>query len=310
MKGKTLIVLLGPTGIGKTELCLTLAQRLDIPVINADSRQIYKGMDIGTAAPTLSQTRQVRHYFVRELNPEQYYSAARYETDVLALLEKLFQNSDTALMCGGSMLYLDAVCQGIDDIPTVDEETRQRLKTRMATEGIEPLREELRLVDPVCYNRTDLKNPRRVIHALEIYYCTGKPYSSFLRKEKKPRPFNILKIGLERSREELFGRINRRVDGMMEQGLMEEARKLYPLRHLNALQTVGYRELFPVIEGNASLEFATEKIKRNTRVYAKKQITWFKRDPSIQWFHPSQTEEIWNAIRLSVESRTSPQPLK
>lgn len=300
MGEKTLIVLLGPTGIGKTELSISLAKQLGIPIINADSRQIYKEITIGTAAPTPTQLQEIHHYFVQTLELSQYYSAAQYETDTLALLKTLFQNSHVALMTGGSMLYIDAVCHGIDDIPTIDDMTRQLIKRRMEEEGLEHLREELRIIDPVCYNKIDLKNPRRIVHALEVYYCTGKPYSSFLQEEKKKRPFNIIKIGLERERKELFERINLRVDEMIKQGLWEEVQRLYPKRELNALQTVGYRELFQVISGEWSMDSAIEKIKRNTRVYAKKQMTWFKHDPSIHWFHPSQTADIWNLITKSI----------
>lgn len=293
---KTLIVLLGPTAVGKTELSLHLARRFRTPIFNADSRQIYRGLNIGTAAPLPKQMEEVKHYFVGTLALGDYYSAARYEEDVLSLLEKHFQDHDTALLSGGSMLYIDAVCNGIDDIPTVDAETRRLMKERLEKEGLESLCEELRTIDPDSFERVDHKNPRRIVHALEIYHSSGRTYSSFLQKAKPQRPFRILKIGLQRDRADLFDRINRRVDQMMADGFLDEARSLFPQRELNALNTVGYKELFNHIAGEWTLDMAVERIKKNTRVYAKKQMTWFKRDSAIHWFHPDDKDKILQFI--------------
>ena len=291
-----LFVLLGPTAVGKTALSLKVAKLLGSPIINCDSRQIYKNLSIGTAAPTEEQLQEVKHYFVKILELQEYYSAAQYETDVIQLLNQLQLSHDNLLLSGGSMMYIDAVCNGIDDIPTVDSEIREQLKKRLQTEGLEPLRNELRLLDPEYYKIVDLKNPKRIVHALEICYTSGKPYFSFRINEKKERPFQIIKIGLRRDRNDLFDRINRRVDMMMEEGLLEEAQKLYPLRHLNALNTVGYKELFLHFDGKWDLSLAIEKIKKNTRDYAKKQMTWFAHDNNIHWFSPDNEKEIINFI--------------
>ena len=279
----TLIVLIGPTGVGKTELSLQLAKLLSSPVISADSRQIYRDIPIGTAAPTPEELQAVRHYFIGTMNLDQYYSAAQYEADVMQLTGELFKTHDNLLLTGGSMLYVDAVTKGIDDIPTVDEETRSMLKERLANEGLDSLKAELRLVDPEYYSTVDLQNHKRIVHALEIYYTSGRPFSSFRTNTKKERPFHILKFGLRRDRQVLFERINRRVDQMMADGLLDEVRRVYPLRHLNSLNTVGYKELFHYLDGEWSLDMAVERIKKNTRVYAKKQMTWFAHDPEILW---------------------------
>lgn len=289
---KTLIVITGPTAVGKTALCLDVAKHFHIPVINADSRQIFRELKIGTAPPTEAQMQQVHHDFVGMLGLDDYYSASLFEQQVLELLGRQFLSSDYALMAGGSMMYIDAVCNGIDDIPTIDDQTRTTMKQRLADEGLEALCEELRQRDPEYYEIVDRQNPRRVVHALEICLMTGKTYTSFRKREKRQRPFNIIKIGLNRPREELYERINRRVDQMMADGLLEEAKALYPKRHLNALNTVGYKELFDYIDGRWPLEEAVERIKGNTRRYARKQLTWFKKDESIRWFHPDETETI------------------
>lgn len=285
---KTLIVVTGPTAVGKTALCLDIARHFDIPIINADSRQLYKDMTIGTAAPTEEQLRRVRHYFVGILGLDDYYSASMYEEQVMKLLNDLFATSDYALLSGGSMMYIDAVCNGIDDIPTIDEATRTMMKRRLAEEGLERLCEELRKLDPEHYAIVDKKNPRRVVHALEICHMTGKTYTSFRRNEQKQRNFRIIKIGLNREREELYDRINQRVDQMMENGLADEARRLLPYRGCNALNTVGYKEMFAYFDGTWTLEEAIERMKSNTRRYARKQLTWFKRDPLMKWFLPQQ----------------------
>ena len=289
---KTLIVITGPTAVGKTALCLDVAKHFHIPIINADSRQIFRELKIGTATPTEAQMQQVHHDFVGMLGLDDYYSASLFEQQVLELLGRQFLSSDYALMAGGSMMYIDAVCDGIDDIPTIDDQTRTMMKQRLADEGLEALCEELRQRDPEYYEIVDRQNPRRVVHALEICLMTGKTYTSFRKREKRHRPFNIIKIGLNRPREELYERINRRVDQMMADGLLEEAKALYPKRHLNALNTVGYKELFDYIDGRWPLEEAVERIKGNTRRYARKQLTWFKKDESIRWFHPDETETI------------------
>ena len=289
---KTLIVITGPTAVGKTALCLDVAKHFHIPIINADSRQIFRELKIGTAPPTEAQMQQVHHDFVGILGLDDYYSASLFEQQVLELLGRQFLSSDYALMAGGSMMYIDAVCDGIDDIPTIDDQTRTTMKQRLADEGLEALCEELSQRDPEYYEIVDRQNPRRVVHALEICLMTGKTYTSFRKREKRQRPFNIIKIGLNRPREELYERINRRVDQMMADGLLEEAKALYPKRHLNALNTVGYKELFDYIDGRWPLEEAVERIKGNTRRYARKQLTWFKKDESIRWFHPDETETI------------------
>lgn len=280
---KTLVVLIGPTGVGKTELSLSLAKQIGSPILSADSRQIYNTIRIGTAAPSAEELSTVKHYFIGTLSLEEYYSAAQYETDVMNLLTELFRTHDKILLTGGSMMYIDAITKGIDDIPTVDEHTRALIKQRFETEGLERLTEELRLLDPEYYKIVDLKNHKRVVHALEICYMTGKTYTSFRKNIHKERPFRIVKVGLQRERESLFARINARVDTMMAEGLLEEAKSVYHLRHLNSLNTVGYKELFKYFEGEWNLETAVERIKKNTRVYAKKQMTWFKRDHEIVW---------------------------
>ena len=294
---KTLIVITGPTAVGKTELCLDIAKHFGIPIINADSRQIYRDLKIGTAAPTEEQLRQVRHYFVGTLGLTDYYSASMYEEQVMQLLNELFQTSDYALMAGGSMMYIDAVCNGIDDIPTVDDDTRAKLKKRLSDEGLEALCEELHQLDPEHYEIVDKKNPRRVIHALEICHMTGKTYTSFRTNIRKNRPFRIVKIGLTRERETIYDRINKRVDLMMQAGLLDEARHLYHLKHLNALNTVGYKEMFTHIDGTWTLDEAVERLKGNTRRYARKQLTWFKNDSQMTWFSPNDKQLILNHIK-------------
>ena len=293
---KTLIVVTGPTAVGKTALCLNIAKRYGIPIINADSRQIYRELKIGTAAPTEEQLRQVRHYFVGTLGLSDYYSASMYEQEVMNLLPTLFQTSDYALLTGGSMMYIDAVCNGIDDIPTVDDATRETLKRRLAEEGLESLCEQLRTLDPEHYELVDRKNPRRVVHALEICLMTGQTYTSFRKNERKERPFRIAKIGLNRDRDTIYQRINARVDQMMADGLLSEARSLYHLRHLNALNTVGYKEMFTYMDGTWTLEEAVERMKGNTRRYARKQLTWYKKDPQVVWFSPEDEATIINHI--------------
>ena len=293
----TLIVLIGPTGVGKTELSLSIAEHFKTCIVSADSRQLYADLKIGTAAPTPDQLARVPHHFVGTLRLTDYYSAAQYEAEVMVKLEELFQQNDVVVLTGGSMMYVDAICKGIDDIPTVDKETRELMIQRYEEEGLEKLCSELKLLDPEYYQIVDLKNPKRVIHALEICYMTGKTYTSFRTREIKKRPFRIIKVGLTREREELYNRINRRVDEMMEKGLLEEARSVAKYKHLNSLNTVGYKEIFKYIDGEWPLDFAIEKIKQNSRIYSRKQMTWFKRDTEISWFHPEKKEEIMNHIK-------------
>ena len=297
---KTLVVILGPTGVGKTDTCIRVAKHFNVPIINADSRQIFQEIPIGTAAPTQVQQQEIKHYFVGNHHLDDYYSASMYEQDVLSLLEKLFTSQDIALMSGGSMMYLDAVCNGIDDIPTVDEQTRQWMKQRLHDEGLPALVEELRQLDPIHYEYVDKNNPRRVVHALEICHMTGKTYTSFRTNKIKERPFQIIKIGLNLPREELYQRINQRVLNMIQEGWVEEALKVYPKRELNSLHTVGYRELFDYLDGLYTLDEAIEKIQSNTRRYMRKQLTWFKRDQKIRWFSPNNIEEIINYISKSI----------
>ena len=262
---------------------MDLATHFGIPIINADSRQIYRELKIGTARPTEAQMRQTKHYFVGTLGLEDYYSASLFEQQVLELLSQLFQTHDYALLTGGSMMYIDAVCDGIDDIPTIDDETRALMKLRLAEEGLERLCEDLKRLDPEYYEIVDKQNPRRV-------------YTSFRRREKRERPFRIIKIGLNRPREELYARINQRVDEMMANGLLEEVKAMYPKRSLNALNTVGYKELFDYLDGRWTLEEAVERIKGNTRRYARKQLTWYKKDEQIRWFHPDEITTIIDYI--------------
>ena len=299
--GKTLIVLTGPTAVGKTAVSLDIAKHFGIPVINADSRQIFKELIIGTARPTETEMQEVRHYFVGTLSIDDYYSASLYEQQVLELLDKEFQSHDYALLSGGSMMYIDAVCDGIDDIPTIDDDTRALMKQRLKEEGLEALVEELKRLDPEYYEIVDRQNPRRVVHALEICVMTGKTYTSFRKRSKKERPFRIIKIGLDRPREELYNRINARVDKMMSDGLLDEVKALYPEKELNALNTVGYKELFDYLDGRWPLEEAVERIKGNTRRYARKQLTWYKKDEQIRWFHPDDKQSIINFISKDYE---------
>ena len=293
---KILFVLLGPTGVGKTSLSIRIARHIGCPVISADSRQIYKEMPVGTAAPTETLRAQVEHYFIASHSVTDYYSASLFEEEVLSLIDKLHKTHDHLLLCGGSMLYIDAVCKGIDEMPTVIQEIRDALWKQYFDAGLDSLLEELKKSDPDHYEAVDRKNHRRVIHALEICRMTGKPYSSFRTSKIKTRPFRICKIGLTCDRAELFGRINKRVDEMLNNGFVEEAKRLFPMCRLNALNTLGYKELFAHFNHACTLPEAIEKIKRNTRIYARKQITWFKRDSEINWFKPDNEEDIISFI--------------
>ena len=298
-KKKNLVVVLGATGVGKTEACISIARHLHCEIINCDSRQLYESIPIGTAAPTAEQMLKVRHHFVGILPLDRYFSASMYEEAVCELVEESCH--DTFLLTGGSMMYIDAVCNGIDELPTVRDEIREEMKRRLADEGLDALDWELSQLDPQHWQNIDHNNPRRILHALEICHQTGKPYSSFLSHSKKERPFNILKIGLTRPREEMYERINLRVLKMMDDGLEEEARKVYPLRHHNSLNTVGYKELFDFFDGTTDLEEAVRRIQSNTRRYMRKQETWFKRDKTIKWFAPTEIKEIIKYIDISLE---------
>ena len=293
---KTLIVIVGPTGVGKTSLCLDIAERLNSVIINADSRQVFKEIPIGTAAPTDDEQKRVKHFFVGTLSINDYYNASMFENDVIGLLDKLFLKKDNVIMSGGSMMYVDAVCNGIDDIPSVDEKIRRQVIYMYETQGFEVIKSELKKLDPEYFDVVDKNNPKRVIHALEICLSTGKTYTSFRTYKKKERPFRIIKIGLYRERAELYSRIDQRVDEMIAQGLVEEARAMYPHRTLNSLNTVGYKELFDYFDDKCTLEDAVFKIKCNTHKYCRKQLTWFKRDKDIRWFSPENVEEIINYI--------------
>lgn len=296
MPKKHLIVLFGPTGVGKTTVSISISNHFNAPIVSADSRQFFKEMYIGTAAPTPEQLSLAPHYLVGHKSITERYSCGMFELEALELLNKIYLKQDVAMLVGGSMLYIDAVCHGIDNFPTPDSELRQSLENQLSTEGIESLRAQLKLLDPEFYNQIDLKNPKRILKAVEICLQTGKTYSSFLTNPQKERPFKTIKIGLNLTREELYKQINARVDQMINQGLVDEAKTLYPYRDHNALKTVGYREIFDYIDGNISLEKAIELIKRNSRRYAKRQLTWWGRDKEIEWFRPEEIVTIINYI--------------
>lgn len=300
MKNKTLIVITGPTGVGKTEATLRIAEHFNVPVINADSRQIFSEIPIGTAAPTAEQQLRVQHYFVGNHHLEDYYSASLYEQDVLNIINS--QHTPISLLSGGSMMYIDAVCNGIDDIPTILPEIREEMMGRLETEGLEQMCNLLRELDPEHWKIVDRNNPRRVIHALEICIQTGKTYTSFRSNTIKDRPFNIIKVGLNRDRDELYNRINQRVLDMIEEGMIEEALQVYPKRTLNSLNTVGYKELFEYLDGLTTLDEAIFKIQSNTRRYARKQLTWYKKDTAFQWFNPDNIEEILNYVHTMISN--------
>lgn len=299
-KTKILIIISGPTAVGKTAVAIAVARHFGSEIISADSRQIYREMSIGTAVPSPEEMKAVRHHFIQNKSVYDYYNAFMYETEVIKLLEDLFRRMNPVIMAGGSGLYINAVCHGIDDIPTVEPAVRQEMKELYAWEGIEGLRSLLKKVDPEYYKKADLRNPKRLLKALEITVQAGRPYSSFLTQTRKQRPFRILKAGLDLPREELYDRINRRVDRMIETGLMEEARRLYPHRNTNALNTVGYKELFDYFDKKISLDEAITRIKANTRKYARKQLTWFRKDPDIRWFHPEEKDKIIEWIESSI----------
>lgn len=300
---KTLIVLLGPTGVGKTDLSIGIARHFDTSIISCDSRQIYREMRIGTAVPSKEQLAAVPHYFIQTISVQDYYNSWQFEVEALAKIGECFETRDVVLMTGGSMLYIDAVCKGIDDIPTIAPELRAELMELYAKEGLEAIRKILKQLDPVFYEQVDLNNAKRVLHAVEVCRMAGVPYSSLRRNTPKDRGFRILKIGLNREREELYKRIDQRVDLMLTEGLEEEARALFPRRHLNALNTVGYKELFDYFEGKTDQEEAVRLIKRNSRRYARKQLSWFRRDADITWYHPDDHVLILQDIEKALHSK-------
>ncbi len=297
---KKLVVILGPTGVGKTDLSIQLANHLQCPIVSADSRQIYKGLTIGTDAPTQQQLQKAKHYFIGTLSVEDYFSASQFEDKAIELLAELHKSHNYVVMSGGSMMYIDAVCKGIDDIPTIDPVLRKQLMKQFHNEGLDNIRMQLKMRDPVFYNQVDLKNHKRVIHALEVCIMTGKPYSSLRTNSVKQRPFEIVRFGLTRPREQLYDRINARVDQMVEKGLVEEARSFYPYKHLNSLNTVGYKELFKHFDGDCTLEFAIDKIKQHSRNYARKQLSWFNRSDDIHWIDLSDDTVDAKEVILSM----------
>ena len=288
---KTLVLIIGPTGVGKTELSLRVAEHFGCPIINCDSRQVFRDIPIGTATPTPEEQARVKHYFVATRNLEEDYNAGQFERDALTLLDELFRSHEVVVMTGGSMLYADAVCNGLDDLPAVPETIRAEVQRNYETKGLEWLQAEVQRLDPNYWDEVDKQNPARLAHCVELCLTTGKPYSSLRTKSRKERSFRILKVGLERPRQELYDRINRRVLQMIEDGLVEEARKVYPKRALNSLQTVGYRELFAYFDGKYDLNRAIELIQQNTRHYAKRQMTWFRRDTEIHWLNADDDYE-------------------
>ncbi|MGQ1890955.1 tRNA (adenosine(37)-N6)-dimethylallyltransferase MiaA [Thermophagus sp. OGC60D27] len=299
--GKYVIVITGPTGIGKTALSIRTAQYFDTSIISADSRQIFKEIKIGTASPTQEELKKAPHYLIGTKSIFDYYSAYEFEQEALKIAEQLFEKKDLVILCGGSMLYIDAFCHGIDELPTVDPELRDSLQQKYRAEGLESIRRQLKLLDPEFYKQVDLKNPKRIIHAVEICLMTGRPYSQLRTNTRKSRPFNIIKIGLDMDRGQLHERINKRVDMMIENGLEEEARQLTPHQHLNSLNTVGYREFFDYFNGLITKDKAIELIKRNSRRYARKQLSWFRRDQEIKWFSPDNYDEVINFVENTIE---------
>lgn len=288
---KQLLIIVGPTGVGKTELSLRVAERLGCPIVSCDSRQIYREIPIGTAAPTAEEQARVVHHFIGTHPLTEDYNAGQYERDAVALLEELFAHHDTVVMTGGSMLYIDAVCRGLDDIPEVPAPLRAQVRAEYEAKGMEWLQQEVERLDPAYWAEVDQHNPQRLLHCAELCLATGQPYSTLRQGTVKERPWRTLKVGLDRPREQLYARINRRVEEMVKEGLEAEARRVYPQRHLNSLQTVGYREMFAYFDGEYDLNRATELIQQNSRHYAKRQLTWFRRDKDIHWLDAQQDYE-------------------
>lgn len=302
MSSRRLIVIVGPTGSGKTDLSIRIARHYGAPIVSTDSRQVYRGLPIGTAQPAREQLDEVEHHFIASHDITQNLSCGEYEVQALARLEELFTGHELVVAVGGSGLYVKALCEGMDDLPKADETLRCELSDRLQREGVESLAAQLKELDPVYYEEVDRSNPARVIRALEVCLQTGRPYSVQRTGERRKRPFEIIKVGVDLPREELYGRIDRRVDQMLADGLEAEARRVYPFRQLNALQTVGYREFFEFFDGSITRDQAVELIKRNSRRYAKRQLTWFRRDPQIRWFAPDDTQAIIDYIDFG-ESR-------
>lgn len=300
---KYLIVIAGPTAVGKTKVGIRLAKKLNTEIVSADSRQIFKELTIGTAVPTCKELSAVRHHFIQNKSIFDYYNASKYEYEVLDLLKNLFQTYDIILMVGGSGLYIDAVCRGIDDLPEINPETRAFYQKKYEEEGIEGLRRELKLIDPAYYKEVDLRNHTRILRALEVFAMTNRKYSELRTGPQKKRFFKILKLGLNMSREALHENIEKRVDSMMEKGLIDESKKWFEHRNLNTLNTVGYKELFDYFDDKHSLDSAVELIKRNTRRYARRQISWFKRDKSLPWFHPNDFDGMLKEIEMSIKEK-------
>jgi tRNA dimethylallyltransferase len=301
LKNKYLVIILGPTASGKTDTAIQVAEIFNTEIISADSRQLYKELKKGTAVPDESQLKKIRHHLIGTISVHDYYNASMYEQDVLKVLGSLYIEKDIVVMVGGSGMYIDVVCHGIDDLPAIDPVVRETLVQRIKNEGIQSIRLELKKLDPEYYSRTDLKNPKRILKALEVYYMTGTPYSAFLSGPKKERPFKIIKIGLNPDRTELYERINTRIDSMIEKGLVEEAKSFYGIKDCNALNTVGYKEIFEYLDGKMTLDQSVTLIKKNTRRYARRQLTWFRRDNEITWFKPEEIDNIIHHIKQETE---------
>lgn len=297
---KFLVVLLGPTGVGKTDLSIFLSEYFNSSIVSSDSRQIYKEIKIGTAVPDEESLNKIKHYFISSLSIHDYFNSWEYEKEAIKKIEELHETNDVVFLVGGSMMYIDAVCKGIDDIPTIDTDLRNKIMCKYASEGIESIKQELKELDPSFYDEVDLNNHKRVIHALEVCIQSGKPYSSLRTNISKERNFDIIKIGLNRDRNELYDRINRRVDIMFEDGLLEEAKRMYLFKNLNSLNTVGYKELFGYFDNLYDIDEAKRLIKRNSRRYAKRQLSWFNRDSDIKWFNPDNHQDILNEIKKEL----------
>lgn len=305
MQNKNVIVVVGPTAVGKTAISISLAKEISCPVISADSRQFFKEMSIGTAKPTTEEMQGVQHYFINSHSIKDDYNVGKFEVEIIELLEELFKKHDTVIVVGGSGLYIDALCKGFDTLPEADKETRDKINTILKTEGIEGLQILLKKLDSDYYNKVDLQNPQRLSRAIEVSLTTGKPYSEFRKGKIKKRNFNFIKIGINTKRELLYEKINKRVDQMMNNGLLDEVKSLEKYKHLNALQTVGYKELFAYLENNTDLQTAVNLIKQNSRNFAKRQLTWFRRDEEIKWFEPNEEKEITENIKSWLNENTS-----